>query len=396
MDIQPGSYLRRLREEPLDIVRRIAGEIGPRRATTVAEAQAAAYLDGRLRLAGLRVSVDAFRAPVEIGVEGPLLALLGLASAGLYYWRPLTALALALTGLAVAAVALRWPGIWMLIRRRTSQNVIATRAAPEGPRWRVVLLAALDSPARSDWLGRALQSGQRALLGRAAACAALALLGMLGMLELPLGLRQVCWYAQWPPAAYLLLLASLDIRALLAPTTPGGVNYAGALATLLASADALNNLNQTELWAVGLGASSSAAGLADLLRRYPFDPEMTLFVGVEGVGDGALSYATREGLLRERRADPLLLQAAADADAEDTLINAEPRHYAGGTTTARALLQAGQRAITIICLDADGWPPRHGRMDDTAEAVDAQVLDRAVRLVAGTVRKIDALDWAGA
>src|SRR5690349_16998561 len=75
-DEQPRSLLRRLREDPLDAVNRIAAEIGARRPTSLGEAQAAAYLDGRLRRAGLRVSADAFRAAAGPGWDGALLALL--------------------------------------------------------------------------------------------------------------------------------------------------------------------------------------------------------------------------------------------------------------------------------------------------------------------------------
>src|SRR5437899_8558299 len=85
LDIRPGQYLRRLREDPLDAVSRIAGEIGPRGATSLGEARAAAYLDGRLRRAGLRVSADSFRAPRSAGADGPLLALPALLSVVLYY-----------------------------------------------------------------------------------------------------------------------------------------------------------------------------------------------------------------------------------------------------------------------------------------------------------------------
>src|SRR5215216_677818 len=75
-DDQPRSLLRRLREDPTDAVNRIAVEIGRRRPTSLGEAQAAAYLDGRLRRAGLRVSADAFRAAAGPGWDGALLGLL--------------------------------------------------------------------------------------------------------------------------------------------------------------------------------------------------------------------------------------------------------------------------------------------------------------------------------
>jgi len=58
--VEPGSLLRRLREDPQEAIGRIAGDIGGRRSTSLGEAQAAAYLDGRMRRAGLRVSADPF------------------------------------------------------------------------------------------------------------------------------------------------------------------------------------------------------------------------------------------------------------------------------------------------------------------------------------------------
>src|SRR5205814_10681304 len=86
---QPRSLLRRLREDPTDAVNRIAAEIGARRPTSLGEAQAAAYLDGRMRRAGLRVSADAFRAAAGPGWDGTLLALLASIGCVLYYWLPL-------------------------------------------------------------------------------------------------------------------------------------------------------------------------------------------------------------------------------------------------------------------------------------------------------------------
>lgn len=384
--IRPGQHLRRLREYPLDAVSRIAGEIGPRRATSMAEAQAAAYLDGRLRRAGMRVSADPFRAPNSAGADGALLAALALVSFALYYWLPLPSLFLAVWSLAIAAVTARQLGAPLLARRRLSQNVIATRATSQPPRWRVVLLAPLDSPPAIGRLTRLLGDDVRPLIGRLAACGLLVLFALLGIVDV----RRMWWYAEALPAAYLLLLAVLELWTLCAPTTPGAISHAGALAVLLASAEELTALRQTELWAVPLGATNSGAGLDDLLRRYPFDREMTLFVGLEGMGAGTLSYVTREGLLYERAADQLLLQLVAEADANDPLINAEPHRYARELTTVRSLQRAGWRALTITCLGRDGETPYHGSMEDTPEVIDAQTLERATRLVVGLVRKIDA------
>jgi hypothetical protein len=388
-DEQPRSLLRRLREDPLEAINRIAGEIGARRATSLGEAQAAAYLDGRMRRAGLRVSVDAFRAATSAGWDGVLLALLAALGVALYYWFPLPSLALAIWNLAIAVVALLRPGAPLLARKRTSQNVIATRAIDETPRWRVVLLAPLDSPPAIPAFTRMLGAGTRPLLGRVVACGLLVLLALLA-LSGPLELRRLWWGGQFMVVAYLLLMAALDLWTMLAPTTPGASNHAAALAVLLESADGLNGLEQTELWAVALGATSSGAGLADLLRRYPFDRAMTLFVGLESLGSERLSYITRAGSLPQYPSDPLLLRLIAETDAGDPLIDAEPRPYHSEPTLVHTLQRDGRRALTIIGLDADGRPAQRGRISDTPEQIDTALIDRAVRLVIGLVRKIDA------
>jgi hypothetical protein len=383
--------LRRLREHPLDAVGRIAGEIGPRRPTSLGEARAAAYLDGRLRRAGLRVSADPFRAPRSAGADGPLLALPALVSVALYYRLPLPSLALALWGLALAGALLWWPDAVVLARKRPSQNVIATRASSSAPRRRVVLLAPLDSPQAMGRLVRLLADDVRPQIGRVAAYGLLALLALLALpSSMSFELRRALWLTQFVPIAYLLLLAGLELWLLRAPTTPGAISHAGAVAVLLASAEELNALERTELWAVALGATTSGAGLADFLRRYPFDRELTLFVEIAGIGAGNLSYVTREGALLERPADARLLQLAAAADAADPLIDAEPRAYRRERTIAARLLRAGRRALTITCLGADGETPYRGSLDDTPAAIDGPTLDRAMRLVAGLVRQIDA------
>jgi hypothetical protein len=391
VNIRPGHHLRRLREDPLDAVGRIAGEIGPRRPTALGEAQAAAYLDGRLRRAGLRVSADAFRAPRSGGADGPLLAVPALISVALYYRLPLPSLSLAIWGLVVAVALFIRPDIALLVRRRHSQNVIATRAADSPPRRRVVLRAPLDSPPVMGRWVRLLADDSRPQLGRVAAYGLLTLFALLALpAGIPFEMRRALWLVQFAPTIYLLVLAGVELWLLRAPATPGAISHAGALAVLLSSAEELSVLEHTELWAVALGATSSGAGLADFLRRYPFDREMTLFIGIEGTGAGNLCYVTREGLLRERPADPQLLQLAAAVDAANPLINAEPRPYRRDRTSAGRLLRRGQRAMTLACLGADGEAPLRGSMEDTPAAIDAQTLDRTMRLVVGLVRQVDA------
>jgi hypothetical protein len=203
-----------------------------------------------------------------------------------------------------------------------------------------------------------------------------------------LAIRQACWYAQIIPAAYLILSAALDVILWRGKSSPGGVNHAGALATLLASAEDLTALQHIELWVVALGATPQS-GLTDLLRRYPFERAKTLFIALEGIGSGSLAYVTRVGLIRQVAADPELLRLVAVADAQDPLIDAEPRRYRHSPTIAEILCKAGWQAISIGCFTPDGQPPYRGSADDTPAILDANVLNRAVRLVVGLVRQID-------
>ncbi|HWQ15932.1 MAG TPA: hypothetical protein VNL77_24245, partial [Roseiflexaceae bacterium] len=126
----PGADIRRLREAPYEAMLRIAGEIGPRPATSLGEAKAAAYLDGRLRRAGMLVSADPFRTVPPAGWDGLVLALAALAAAILSFWLPLPALLLDVWNAGMAALLAR-RRVPLLGRRRVSQNVVATRAAAE-------------------------------------------------------------------------------------------------------------------------------------------------------------------------------------------------------------------------------------------------------------------------
>lgn len=377
--------LRRLREDPLDAVTRVAGEIGPRRATSLQEARAAAYVDGRLRLAGLHVSADVFRAPASIGWDGVITGLAGAASAALFYWMPLVSVGLTIAILVLAAWRTARPGAPLLARRRESQNVIGTRTRGAGVQRRVVLLAPLDSPPQLGNLGRLLGDGRRPHVGRLAGAALLLALQLAGIMDV----QRFWWYTQVIPAALLLALGALDVLVLGRAYSPGAVSYAGALAALIAAAEELARVEQTELWLVALGATWSGDGLRDLQRRYPFERDTTTFVELNGLGSGGLAYVTREGRLVESVVEPRLLQLAATADSTDPLIDAEPRPFAGAATIARLLRRKGWRAMTVICLGNDGQVPYRATAADTPDIASAEVLQRAVRLLVGIVRQID-------
>ncbi len=369
------------RDESLDVVHHLTMVIGPRAATSLAEAQAAAYIDGRLRRAGMRVSADPFRAPLSLGLNYALLALPGVFAGLLAGWFAPVALLLALLGLVlVLADGLLGP-LPPLAPHHDSQNVVGTRESEKLPRWRVVLLAPLDAPGIADG-GHWLSGVQRfAVLGRGVAYGLLCVLNLALLLD---SNNRLWWYAQALPAAYLALALLPFQRKQESTPANGG---AAALAVLLAAAERLTGLQSVELWTVALGATATGrSGLSNLLARYPFPRETTLLIGLETVSEGQLTYASREGVLRSYTADALLVRLANEADAADPLIDVEPRPYRTAPSLLGWLHARGYRALTVLTRDAlvpvatekNGGSPSN-----------SQILDRATRLVVTMIRRLD-------
>lgn len=366
---QPGPYLRRLRDIPYEMLQRLSEELGWRPATSLTEARAAAFIDGRLRRSGLHVTADTFTTLPSIGWGGTIAAALALLASLLYYWTPVVSLALMAGSIGVLVAELvRGP---LLTKPQPCQNVVGNRASSDERRTRLVLVARLDTPALPKPLATALGGALIAYL-RLAAAALLSALMVVGVLD-----PQRIWlYLQALPVLYLLATAALDqLGRRGAGTTP--LHESAGLGVMLACVQGLDVLEHTELWAVGLGASATGAGLADLLRRYPFDQETTVFVALEGLGSHAPTLVAAEGWPRMREADfemtNALIQEAASRDIQLRVIQTRLYHLAG------PLLRAGWRALTFACL---GPSPR-------AAPIDPEDLERATRCVIGLARAID-------
>lgn len=373
------SYSRR--DEAYDAVYHLT-TIGPRLATSLAEAQAAAYIDGRLRRAGMRVIVDTFQAPVGPGLTYLLLSGLAGLAALLTGWMPLPSLLLALWGLALSIGDGMIAPLPIIGARRDSQNVIGTRASEKLPRWRVVLLAPLDS-APAGGGGAGLSGSRRtAVIGRSIAFALLALLALAALLDRS---RLAWWYLQIFPTTYLLL-SGLPLQAAARVRALQARGRSGALAVLLSAAERLSHLRQVELWTVAVGATATGSGgIEDFLARYPFPRPETLWVGIESIDQGQLSFASREGTLRGTRPDSLLTRLVTDADAADELIDLEPRPYTDAPSICAPLLARGYRAITLVTHSGLGTSPAR----PPAEVIDSQMLERATRLVTALVNRLD-------
>ncbi|MCS7289348.1 MAG: hypothetical protein NZ699_09500 [Roseiflexus sp.] len=377
----------RLLEAPFEIAAQIVDTIGPRSPGSIGEAKMAAFLDARLRQAGFRVSAESYRAFRFPGYDGIVVGTLAVIGVVGFHWMPLLSILMFAVSSGAAFLTLL-SNIPLLTPRILSQNVVATRAAAGDMRWRLVVLAPLSSPpAIGRWLAEA-GAGRTGRIGRTAAAVLLLGLGIAAIAPFLFHLHLWLWYAQAVPAIILFAQGIAAFIVQRAPATPGAISYAGALATLIGSAARLPHLQHTEVWMIGIGAGDSTAGINDLLRRYPFEPQHTFFISLNGIGSGTLCYLAAEGALRPRPADSLLVRLAA-------------RVVESGQTTARScvcrcathasvLRRRGWRAMGIAALDVKQHVPYQYERHDDLSKLDAAHLNNAVRLVVGLARALDA------
>lgn len=367
------------------LLSQLAEQAGARAATSPGEATAAAFVNARLRRAGMGVATYELRAAPRAGGAYLLFGALGLVVAALSPLLPLPSLLLALNLLAWVAWDSFGAPVPPVGGRRASQNIVGTRAVagaaglrPAAPRWRVVLLAPLDAPQPRQGLASLAGPGRLPALARLAA-ALLVAAGAAASLLLP-----GPWWLLGLPGAALCLLVAAAARQPGGAPAPGADGGVAALAAMVAAAQRIERLERVELWAVAVGAAGTdPRGVTTLLPRYPFDRERTLFLAIEALAGDQLAFVTREGA--GGPADELLLALAAGADADDPQIDAEPRPRDEPGRLAAPLRRHGYRALTLTA-----GPSVGAAAPAPAATPDPRLVERAARLVVGIVRRLEA------
>ncbi len=367
----------------VETLRYFSDEIDSRRAGGLGEAQAAGYIAGRLRRADYAAAVQSFTAGVSEKLPLALCTLLGAAGGSIAilarntrlgpFWGGLALLLLAAAlGLLLAEVDVLPIGtttLRRLVKGKTSQSVIAGRAAKgKKTKWRVLVVAPLDGPLRSVLHRQGLLVLFGVLVLETVAVVAL-LFTAAPWLH---GLAAVC-------AVGVGLLGVWIVLRLWDRTPLPAIYGAGELTTLMMVAEELEALHAVEVWIVALGGSTiGTENIRALFAQYPFSAADTCIINLHAINGGQPVFVTREGLLRERRSDRMLLAAAADADAADIMIDAEPRRIRE-RTLAQALAHRRLRTITISS---------HSDVSPFATPEPATI-ERCVRLVVGMIRGLD-------
>ena len=367
-----------------DIIHAIAEKIGYRPAGSIAETKAAAYVSSLWQKADVLHWTDTFQAYTRVTSFVPTLTCISVIAVLLIPVQTQLAFLVAVVGLAFAIVLLYADMPPTYRGKGSSQNVVAIRKPVQLARRRVVLLAALDTvsqPARWMPIRRSVL-----LLTIQVALLLLALVDPLPLIDV-FSAVPVAWLSA-VPAGICVVVACAELLLQRRETTSGAVSHASALATMACVLDELERLQYTEVWAVAIGASTTHAGILDLIQRYPFDGQSTFFVTLAGLGRGTFCYTVQEGYDRGRSVDPLLLELATEMS---PVVNIEAR-ASKQSHLLRMLLRRQYRAIELTCLDDTGFVPFQGQAQDTAEMVSLPILERAVRACVMLVKSIDALN----
>lgn len=375
-------------EEQLAAIQFLTQEIGPRPATSAAEARAAAYINSRLRQAGMEVDLQTFRAVPTESIPRGLLYLVMAASPFVYlYSRPL-ALGIAVVALVVfLAEQIAWPLLSSWLPGGESQNVVGTRPAAQDGQQHLIVMAHMDS-------GRANLLFHPRLAGSYRRFYLVSLLAMV-LLPILIGLGGLTgeawlWYAQMVPTGFVTMAFLLLLhQEIIMPWVPGANDNASGVAVLLNLAEELQGLQHTTLWLVATGSKEAGLhGARSFLRHYPFPRESTYIVNLDTVGCGQLGIMVWEGVLLPRRADPQLVELAGDAESNDITVDADPRVYHTTNTDAQVALVRGFRTMSVVALE-DGRPAFRNWSNDTIENIRPELLERTARLVIGIARRLD-------
>lgn len=372
----------------IDSVRRLAGEIGGRRAGSDGERRAAVWIEQRMRQLPVDVSVQEFRTSRWPELIHVLAWICGMLAALILV--PHNVMQGVLLGAAAAWVAWREEEEFRPLSgpfSRVSRNIIG-RIAPSGPvAHRLVVTAHYDTARSGPQFNPRVALWYRPLI----LSTWVALFGAPVMAILGVGWSPFGWVALLL-GGYIVVPVAMQLYRLLAcPAVAGGNDNASGVAVLLELAERFSAqpLERTELFLVASGAQESGrAGMARLLDARGREWESAAFINLDSLGRGDVKYTVGEGILRLHPADTELVEIAYSVAIELGL-DVGPWMYRTGATDATCAMARGQRAISVVAVSEGGVVPSWHWPDDIADAVDPACLDTANRLVNGIIQAVD-------
>ena len=386
--------------DPKDIVTGLS-RLAPRGPGSDAERRASQWLTQVLRDdLGREVDVETVWVRPYRAVVLALHAAVGVAASVVAASQPEVGLGLAVV--ALVSWCLDQLGLAHLGRRltpeRATQNLVSPpTAATRSGRERIVRLlitAPYDAPrtgvARRPSVQRLVAGARRITGGRlpsASAAVALALAAVAGLAGARVGGVDASWVGvvQLVPTVVLLIALGLAVDAALSHVGPGANDPASGAGVAIALAAALDR-DPPKRMGVELVLAAPATALPGHARVRPL-PAQALPPRGHRRDQLRRLRAGSAALVDERRAPVPLRFHPRMRDLAARVGGAPHRgREGGGGWRARRVRWP---AITIGCLEDDGWPPDSGRPEDTLDNVDPAALRGALDVALNLVRALD-------
>jgi len=144
---------------------------------------------------------------------------------------------------------------------------------------------------------------------------------------------------------------------------------------------------EKEVWFVATGAEEvGTIGMQEFLSAYGEELRDALFINLDNVGAGQLSWVTSEGMARRYRADRRLISLAKRVSREQEIL-VKPRIYKGLSTDATAALARGYKAMTLMAFESTGVPVNWHWKTDVSANIEPEVIERVTELVSHMIRE---------
>ncbi|KKM12392.1 hypothetical protein SY88_04430 [Clostridiales bacterium PH28_bin88] len=381
-------------EDLMKHVKVLSEDIGPRGSATPREKEAASYLAGIMRSAGLEVGLEEFKAPHTFSWTYLLYYLLGLCGALLIGGSNGLALFLgmfALLGFILENYTV--PVLSRVVPQGRSQNVIGKLHPSGSVLGRAVIVAHYDSSRSGpNFSPSAVRTFRQTFLLMTGALVAVPVLALVKMIPLA-GL-----FGGWVAVVRVLVVVilcfpvlSLVYRETMGQYTPGANDNASGVSAMLGVAEELahHRPRGVEVWFVATGCEESGSGgMLDLLKRHKSELRGAVIVNLDNLGKGALKYITGEGMLFSLPAGARALQLA-EAAAREMGDRVSPHCYRLMSTDALPALVRGLDAVSVMAFDDRGLLPNWHWYTDIPAHVDGENLKTAAGFVAGMVAALD-------
>jgi hypothetical protein len=383
----------------MEHVRVLAGEIGARGSCTEAEQRAAEYAADTMRALGAReVTVERFRAVP--GTYRPYAVAFGLALSGTavaWMWPGRLTLALA----ALAHLAAAWGMIresdlrasWMrrLLPQATGHNAVGVMPAAGEVRRRAVVCAHLDTHRTPVFYSSDTWQRLFGLLVTGAFASLVAGIMVYGLGAL-LDWTWVYWIGLLTGSVQMALLG-LSIQAEFTPYSPGANDNASGVGVALGLAERLARepLDHTEVWLALTDCEEvMAQGMVSFVdARGAALGSDAMYVILDQVGAGHLTWLSVDGLILKHETHPLALDLARRAAAALPEIKSEERPGVAYTDAVVAT-KRGVPAITLSAIPKEGGAGAHWhQMSDRVDVVQRSSLVDACAFAWLVLRETD-------